>query len=103
MSRTISQPPAISLDSVQHFVMEDASRGLYEKLLKDIGDHAPFGPQGADLCRAWRAGGLAIRRSPVAVPPFEAWDIFSAQDEPGVLVPRNRSASAIYRSAAGPG
>jgi len=38
MSRMLSSPPAISLDDVQHFVMEDASWGLYEKLLRDISD-----------------------------------------------------------------
>ena len=37
MSRTLSQP-AISIDRGQHFVLEDASWGLYEKLLRDIGD-----------------------------------------------------------------
>ena len=38
MSRTLSHPPAIQLDDVQHFVMEEASWDLYEKLLRDIGD-----------------------------------------------------------------
>jgi len=38
MSRTLSHPAAISLDCVQHFVLEDASWELYEKLLRDIGD-----------------------------------------------------------------
>jgi Uma2 family endonuclease len=38
MSRTLSHPPAISLDDVQHFVLEDASWDLYEKLLRDIGN-----------------------------------------------------------------
>ncbi len=37
MSRTLSHPPIISLDDIQHFVMEDASWGLYERLLRDIG------------------------------------------------------------------
>ena len=38
MSRTLSHPPAIPLDDIQHFVLEDASWELYEKLLRDIGD-----------------------------------------------------------------
>jgi Uma2 family endonuclease len=38
MTRTLSHPPAISIDRGQHFVLEDASWGLYEKLLKDIGE-----------------------------------------------------------------
>ncbi|HET6247783.1 MAG TPA: Uma2 family endonuclease [Tepidisphaeraceae bacterium] len=38
MTRTASHPPAVNLDDVQHFVMEDASWDLYEKLLRDIGD-----------------------------------------------------------------
>jgi Uma2 family endonuclease len=38
MSRTLSNPPITSLDDVQHFVLEDASWELYEKLLRDIGD-----------------------------------------------------------------
>jgi Uma2 family endonuclease len=41
MSRTLPQPvPASDLqfDDVQHFVLEDASWELYEKLLHDIGD-----------------------------------------------------------------
>lgn len=38
MSRTISHPSAVALDQGQHFVMEDASWDLYEKLLEDIGD-----------------------------------------------------------------
>jgi Uma2 family endonuclease len=38
MTRTISGPPIISLDDVQHFVLEDASWYLYERLLRDIGD-----------------------------------------------------------------
>ena len=38
MSRTLSQSPAVPLNYVQHFVLEDASWELYEKLLKDIGD-----------------------------------------------------------------
>ncbi|HET6250697.1 MAG TPA: Uma2 family endonuclease [Tepidisphaeraceae bacterium] len=37
MTRTLSHPPAISLDDVQHFVLEDASWELYEKLLRDVG------------------------------------------------------------------
>jgi Uma2 family endonuclease len=38
MSRTLFHPPTILLDEVQHFVMEDASWDLYEKLLRDIGN-----------------------------------------------------------------
>ena len=38
MSRTLSHPPAIPLDDIQHFVLEDASWELYEKLLRDIGN-----------------------------------------------------------------
>jgi hypothetical protein len=38
MTRTLSHPPIISLDDVQHFAMEDASWDLYEKFLRDIGD-----------------------------------------------------------------
>src|SRR5665213_181150 len=38
MTRTLSHPPTLSFDDVQHFVMEDASWDLYEKLLRDIGD-----------------------------------------------------------------
>ena len=40
MSRTLSSPPVIpiSLDEVQHLVLEDASWNLYETLLKEIGD-----------------------------------------------------------------
>lgn len=38
MSRTLSHPPVIDIDDIQHFVMEDASWELYEKLLHDIGD-----------------------------------------------------------------
>jgi Uma2 family endonuclease len=38
MTRTISHPPVPSLDDVQHFVMEEASWELYEKLLRDIGN-----------------------------------------------------------------
>ena len=38
MTRTLSHPPALSFDDIQHFVMEDASWDLYEKLLRDIGD-----------------------------------------------------------------
>ena len=41
MSRAIAHPPnpsAPSLDAVQHFVLEDASWELYEKLLREIGD-----------------------------------------------------------------
>src|ERR1700709_477254 len=40
MSRAISRPlpkPRVSLDDIQHFVLEDASWELYEKLLRDIG------------------------------------------------------------------
>lgn len=40
MRRTLPHlhPPAVSLDRVQHFVLEEASWELYEKLLRDIGD-----------------------------------------------------------------
>lgn len=38
MSRTLSHPSAVALQDVQHFVLEDASWELYEKLLRDIGD-----------------------------------------------------------------
>ena len=41
MTRILSRPshvPAISLDDVQHFVMEGASWELYDRLLRDIGD-----------------------------------------------------------------
>src|SRR5262249_37992482 len=42
MSRTVSPRPLelaeVSLDDVQHFVFEDASWELYEKLLREIGD-----------------------------------------------------------------
>lgn len=38
MSRTLSHSPVIPLDDVQHFVLEDASWELYEKLLRDIGN-----------------------------------------------------------------
>ncbi len=38
MSRAISNPSTVLLDEVQHFVLEDASWELYEKLLKDIGN-----------------------------------------------------------------
>src|SRR5438045_3800934 len=40
MTRAISQPSghaSVDLDEVQHFVLEDASWELYEKLLRDIG------------------------------------------------------------------
>ena len=37
MSRTLSRP-SFSLDRIQHFVFEDASWELYEKLLGDIGN-----------------------------------------------------------------
>ena len=37
MSRTLSHAPTLPLDDVQHFVLEDASWELYEKLLRDIG------------------------------------------------------------------
>lgn len=38
MTRTLSEPRAESLADFQHFVLEDASWDLYEKLLRDIGD-----------------------------------------------------------------
>jgi Uma2 family endonuclease len=38
MTRTLSRPRAEPLADFQHFVMEDASWDLYEKLLRDIGD-----------------------------------------------------------------
>ncbi|HZK82813.1 MAG TPA: Uma2 family endonuclease [Humisphaera sp.] len=38
MTRTLARPPAVSLDLAQHFVLEDATWELYEKLLQDIGD-----------------------------------------------------------------
>src|SRR5882762_6534259 len=41
MTRAISQPSghaSVDLDEVQHFVLEDASWELYEKLLRDIGN-----------------------------------------------------------------
>ena len=41
MTRILSQPLNVSppqLDEVEHFVLEDASWELYEKLLKDIGE-----------------------------------------------------------------
>src|SRR5437016_4133384 len=38
MSRTLSHPPVIPLDDIQHFVLEDATWDLYEKLLRDIGN-----------------------------------------------------------------
>src|SRR5579863_6954772 len=38
MTRTLLPPPLPSLDETQHFVLEDASWELYEKLLRDIGD-----------------------------------------------------------------
>ena len=38
MSRTISRPHRLSLDGIQHFVLEDASWEFYEDLLKEIGD-----------------------------------------------------------------
>ncbi len=38
MSRTLSHPPAVRLDDIQHFVLEEASWALYEKLLRDIGE-----------------------------------------------------------------
>ena len=38
MSRTLSHPPALRLDDIQHFVLEEASWALYEKLLRDIGE-----------------------------------------------------------------
>ena len=42
MSRTLSRPPqppaAVSLDGVQHFVLEGASWDFYERLLREIGD-----------------------------------------------------------------
>jgi Uma2 family endonuclease len=39
MSRVLTHPPRISLDGVQHFVLEDASWALYETLLKEVGSH----------------------------------------------------------------
>ena len=41
MSRALieaSNPPAISLDDVQHFVLDDASWDIYEKLLREVGN-----------------------------------------------------------------
>ena len=38
MTRTLSHPRADQLLETQHFVLEDASWELYEKLLRDIGD-----------------------------------------------------------------
>ena len=41
MTRTLSHPPAssvVGLDDMQHFVLEDASWDIYEKLLHEVGD-----------------------------------------------------------------
>jgi Uma2 family endonuclease len=41
VTRALSHPPsgsAISLDDMQHFVLEDASWDIYEKLLREVGD-----------------------------------------------------------------
>jgi Uma2 family endonuclease len=38
MSRTLTQPPIVDLDQLQHFVFEDASWDLYEEVLRNIGN-----------------------------------------------------------------
>ena len=38
MTQMISHPPAGFLDDIQHFVMDDASWELYERLLREIGN-----------------------------------------------------------------
>jgi Uma2 family endonuclease len=38
MTRTLSHPPSVDLDDIQHFVLEDASWELYERFLREIGD-----------------------------------------------------------------
>jgi Uma2 family endonuclease len=40
VTQTLSHPPKISLDGIQHLVLEDASWELYEKLLREVGDRS---------------------------------------------------------------